>query len=193
MSKIADEFENLKDIINQKYPNCDLEIPSCIDDLSRGIYMVYILTFDDGNGSAGPIVVGHGRYNRVRIIFDEEERVTTNHFKAFLVRAYKLFGKGTYRRYIIECDSKAEAQEIETYLHGRIGGNEKFLPNNIKTALFKDSFDPLVLMVLKMAWHSSYDGLSDLRSWKAKNVIDKEWSAIAAHLKLKEPRPVKTK
>lgn len=47
-----------KNILETLYPKRITE-PATVQDIPRGVYMVYILTYNDT-----PIVVGHGKHNR---------------------------------------------------------------------------------------------------------------------------------
>lgn len=147
--------------------------------------MVYILTYNDA-----PIVVGHGKQNRAKVIFDDKNQITSAHFKAIFVRAYPLFGEGEFKQFLITCHNKNEAQEVEANLHRAIGGNNRNLPEDILTRLFKDiSSDSIAHMVLRMALSSSYDGLSDLKMWRKDGILDdKLWSVVGGRLQLDDPR-----
>ena len=73
--------------------------------------MVYILVFNNN-----PIVLGHGQRNRSKVIFDNENQITSSHLKALFVRLYNLYGNGEFNRYIISCQNKDEAKKIEVKL-----------------------------------------------------------------------------
>ena len=90
------------------YPNRILK-PISLKEIARGKYLVYILTLNDK-----PIVVGHGKQNRAKIIFDDKNQTTSNHLKALFVRIYRLFSEGfQFNQYVIECENKEEAKSIE--------------------------------------------------------------------------------
>jgi len=132
--------------------------------------MVYILTYNDN-----PIVVGHGRYNRAKVIFDNVEQTTSSHIKSFIVRCYHLFGSGKFERCIIECNSKEEARAIEHDLHQNYGGNDSALPDDIQEALY-DGFasGSVSETLLRIAQLSSFSGISDLKRWKKDLIISSE-------------------
>jgi hypothetical protein len=144
--------------------------------------MVYILLF---NGN--PIVLGHGKKNRSKVIFDNEQQITSSHLKAFIVRLYNLYGNGEFNRYIIGCENKEEAQAIESNLHKQIGGNNRNIPAEIRKQLFND-LNPKSpsYLVLEIALRSSFDGLSDLRKWRADGILSNTiWLDISRRLRLK--------
>lgn len=156
--------------------------PSSVKEISREKYLVYILTLDDK-----PIVVGHGKQNRAKIIFDDKNQITSGHLKALFVRIYRLFGEGShFHQYLIECKNKDEAKQIEAHLHREIGGNRRALPENIINQLYKGFDDnSLEKMVLQMAQHSSFDGISDIKKWRREGILkDNVWQNIKSKLEL---------
>ena len=62
----------MQNILNSLYPN-RIQIPMSIKDFIPNKYYVYILTLDNR-----PIVVGHGKQNRAKIIFDDIDHITSN-------------------------------------------------------------------------------------------------------------------
>lgn len=152
-----------------------------INEIPDKTYMVYLLLF---NGK--PIILGHGRKNRARVICDNLTQITPNHIKAIFVRLYYLFEEGTFERYVISTTDKAEAQEIEKLLHNKIGGNSREITQKIREKLFKDIVPGSnVNLLFEIALRSSFDGISDLRRWrKARLIHDDEWATIANKLKL---------
>jgi hypothetical protein len=172
-----------KNTLETLYPNRVTE-PATAQDIPRGVYMVYILTYNDT-----PIVIGHGKHNRAKVIFDDKSQITSVHIKAIFVRAYRLFGQGEFKQFVITCQSKSEAKEIEATLHRKIGGNSRNLPKDILTSLFKDiSTDSIAYMVLRMALSSSFDGLSDLKMWRKDGILcDKLWGIVGGRLQLHDP------
>ena len=170
-------------VLEEKYPQRATKLTSQTD-IPRGKYMVYILTIEDK-----PIVVGHGKHNRAKVIFDDKKQITSGHIKALFVRVYRLFGKNNFQRFIIECNDKAEAKDIEANLHHAIGGNSRELPDDIKNALFKDiPVDSIQYMVLRMALSSSFDGLADLNLWKREGILsDAIWKIVGDRLELDDP------
>jgi hypothetical protein len=169
-----------KTILETLYPNRITE-PAAAQDIPRGTYMVYILTYNDT-----PIVVGHGKQNRAKVIFDDKNQITSAHIKAIFVRAYRLFGQGEFKQFLITCHNKNEAKEIEATLHREIGGNSRKLPEDILTSLFKGiPTDSTARMVLRMALSSSFDGLSDLKMWRKDGILDDElWGIIGGRLQI---------
>jgi len=161
----------------EKFVPDRVERPENMSDLESGIFYVYILSVDDV-----PIVVGHGKRNRARVIFDTVTSVTPNHIKAMTVRLHLLFGRdgAAFERYVIRCDSKREAAEIEAAIHGTLGGNKLDVPEALLDRLFRGLDDhPMSQMVLKMALCSSFDGLADLRRWRKKGILeDTVWEPI---------------
>ncbi len=161
----------------EKFVPNRVERPEKISDLESGIFYVYILSVDNL-----PIVVGHGKRNRARVIFDTVTSITPNHIKAMTVRLHLLFGRDRveFERYVIRCDSKREAAKIEAAIHGTFGGNKLVVPETLLEDLLRglDSH-PLSKMVLKMALCSSFDGIADLRRWRKKGILeDSVWEPI---------------
>ena len=171
---------NPRDLIESAYPGRICELIS-IHDIPKDGYLVYILIRNEQ-----AVVVGHGRYNRARVIFDDINTITPSHIKAIFVRIYHLFGGGHFVRYLIECDSKQEAQQIEKDLHEKIGGNKRALSDEITQAVFR-GIEPesLTEMALRIALNSSFDGLSDIKLWRRKGILnDATWLQIKRNLRL---------
>jgi hypothetical protein len=156
-------------------------LPQTVQNIPDMGYMVYILTLDDK-----PIVLGHGQRNRAKVIFDDLNQITNGHIKALFVRAYRLFANGLFERFIIPCKDKNEAKQIESDLHGVIGGNSRDLPPSIMEAIFNNLQPGSVPhMVLQMAICSSFDGLSDLKMWRRKRILDDAtWAVVGGRLQL---------
>ena len=155
---------------------------SSAEEIPRDQYVVYLLFYDEE-----PIVVGHGKYSRARVIFDDRETITPSHIKALFVRIYHLFGgQGNFDRLLLPCASKQEASKLEREIHASIGGNTRALPEELTAAVFEGIEEGSVEeMVLKIALSSSFDGLSDLKRWKRKGIVGEEiWSVIARKLAL---------
>lgn len=173
----------IRDYLQSNYHDRLCE-PTTLHELPTDQQMVYILTFNDR-----PIVVGRGKRNRAKIVFDDKEHITCGHVKALLVRAYQLYGKGDFHRYIIRCDSKGESHQIENELHDEIGGNKTKLPEEIeKELLDKASNNPEAILVLRIALLSSFDGISDLRKWRRKGLLrDEVWKIVGDALHLEDP------
>ena len=168
------------EILQNLYPNRIIS-PININDIPKNGYMVYILVFNDN-----PIVLGHGQRNRAKIIFDNENQITSSHIKAIFVRLYILYGNGEFERYIINCQNKEEAKLIESNLHNQIGGNNRNIPIEIRDELF-DGVEPnsVSYLVLEIALRSSFDGLSDIRKWRADGILsDAIWNDISQRLRL---------
>jgi len=157
-----------------------VQIVSSVSDIPNDGYMVYVLSLDER-----AIVVGHGQKNRAKIICDNISTSTSGHIKAIFVRLYhKYCDSQNYSRFVIPCENKKEAQEIEHRVHSVIGGDNRDLPKEIINALFENlKSDSIVYLVLKIALLSSYDGLSDLRGWRNKGLLDDStWQVISERL-----------
>jgi len=166
--------DNTKEIYSEK------EIP-------KKKYVVYSLEVDNSY-----IVLGHGKKNRAKVIFDNINTITYSHLKSFKVRLYHLFkpeNAHEYVRKIIVCKDKEEAKEIEKELHGKYnGGNSNELLKEFGTDLINqaDCRSEQVELLLKIALNSSNSGLNDLKKWYKKKIIDdkKNWDIIKHILKL---------
>jgi len=171
----------MQNILNSLYPN-RIQIPKSLNDFISNKYYVYILALDNK-----PIVVGHGKQNRAKIIFDDINQITSNHLKSLFVRIYRLFSEnGQFDQYLIECKTKDEAKLIEANLHKIIGGNKRDLSKEILNKLYQDfPEDSLEHMVLKMALCSSFDGISDIKKWRREGILKADvWENIKNKLKL---------
>jgi hypothetical protein len=166
--------------LNQLYPN-RVNIPQNVNDIVNNIYYVYVLTYNDS-----PIVVGHGKKNRAKVIFDDSDTITQSHLKALLVRLYRIFGDRNFSQFVISCTSKEEAKIIEKNLHINIGGNRNEIDQNLLTILFDGiNIDSRQYIYLKLALLSSFDGLSDLKKWRRNGVIsDADWEVISNRLQI---------
>lgn len=167
-------------ILNNLYPN-RISIPNNVDDIEKENYVVYILTYNNT-----PIVVGHGKRNRARVIFDDLNQITQGHIKSLFVRIYQLYGTKTFNRFIIACTSKKEAQLIEKKLHIEIGGNSNLIDNQLLENLFSGfDIESKEWLFLKLALLSSFDGLSDLKKWRRNKIISNDiWDIISNRLRL---------
>jgi len=161
--------------ISQPKSVCEIPLPPK--------YLVYILA-----NEGCPIVVGHGRKGRAKVIFDSESDITFSHIKSTIVRLYILFrGDSKFSRFLIQCDSKTDAKNIETNIQKKFGGNTLNVPDDIQNRLFQglEEHTPN-WMVLKMALCSSFGGLSDLKKWRRSGILDDEvWKDVQERLKLK--------
>jgi hypothetical protein len=166
--------------LQELYPN-RITIPNNTQDLPKRGYMVYVLVYNNY-----PIVVGHGQMNRAKVIFDGADQITPSHLKALFVRLYRLYGNGDFARYIVLCENKEEAKVIEKNLHQQIGGNTRNLPEEIRNQLFVGlDRNSTTYLLLEIALRSSFDGLSDIRKWRADGlIIDAVWEEIANRLLL---------
>lgn len=168
------------EILQQLYPN-RIILPETIKEIPNTGYMVYILLFNEN-----PIVLGHGQRNRSKVIFDNEQQITSSHIKALFVRLYNLYGNGEFERFIIPCKNKDEAKAIESNLHKQIGGNNRNLPAEIRKQLF-NNLDPhsASYLLLEIALRSSFDGLSDIKKWHADGILNNNlWLDISQRLRL---------
>lgn len=167
------------DTLNQKYPG-QVQVPQDLAAIQTNQYLVYILALNDE-----AIVVGHGQKNRARVIFDGLGQ-TTVHFKAILVRLHHLYAPpgAVFSRYLVTCANKVEARQRERDLHALIGGNVPQVPEEMADQLFEGvEVGSMPWVLLKVAQASSYDGLSDLRKWRALGIIDeRSWAIISARL-----------
>lgn len=163
-------------------------IPQCLpikdkNELPSNTYMVYILATKDKT-----LVVGHGKLDRAKIIFDDLNHCTYNHIKSFFVRLYILFEQAEFHRFIIACDSKGEAIKKEKEIHRLIGGNTRSLSVTIQENLFSTlDQDSKVSLYLRIALVSSFSGMSDLRNWRKEEIINEtDWNTIIELLRLRD-------
>jgi len=171
----------MQKILTNLYPN-RIQKPNSIENILPNKYYVYILTLDNK-----PIVVGHGKQNRAKIIFDDTHQITANHLKSLFVRIYRLFSESSqFQQYLIECIDKEEAKLIEANLHKVIGGNKRDLSDEILEKLYHGfPENSLENMVLKMALCSSFDGISDIKKWRRENILKGDvWKNIKTRLQL---------
>ena len=157
-------------------------------------YVVYSLAVDGKF-----IVLGHGKKNRAKVIFDNINTITYSHIKSFKVRLYHLFkpeNEYEYVRKIIECNNKEDAQKKEKRLHNENeGGNTNTLVEHFHNeldlalnilALSKEESDQVKLL-LYISLNSSHSGLNDLKKWYKKEIIEKElWDSLKEILQLKD-------
>lgn len=166
--------------LNQLYPN-RIITPQNVNEIHKGTWYVYILSYNER-----AIVVGQGQRNRARVIFDDIEISTDNHYKSLFVRLYRLFGNGVFNQFLITCNSRDESKIIETALHREIGGKGTVIENDILENLFQNiERSSSIWAFLKIALLSSYSGLSDLKKWRRGGIInDLEWQIITDKLQI---------
>lgn len=168
--------------IQKLYPSV-IDVNS-IEDLPQKGYMVYILLCNDK-----AIVVGHGKKNRSKVIFDKSNGDSTTHYKAILVRLYMIYEPASeYRRCIIPCDSKEQSKSIEYILHKNknVGGAGMNFTQKINDVL-KCEENSIANMLIKIALASNYDGLSDLKKWRKNKIIDDTvWSILKKKFNLSD-------
>jgi len=157
--------------------------PVALDRIPTGQYLVYAL---ERNGQV--IVLGHGQRSRARVVLDDLTHTTKNHIKALFVRLYHVYGSESdvYQRFVIRCADKAEAAAVERQLHSRLGGNNRDIPDAIRSSLFAGLTPHSVpLTLLHAALLSSYDGLNDLRNLHQHGIIsNSDWAVITRKLRL---------
>jgi hypothetical protein len=170
----------------EKHHKSDLIRPASIADIPGATELVYILLWD-----GKPIVIGSGKSNRARVLFDDAEQCTV-HLKSLVVRLHQLYGGGERlaTRLLVRCDSAATSKAIESTLHRKFGGNETKLPQAILDRLFKDiAPHSTPWLLLHQALLSAYDGQSDLKRWRKHGLIaDTDWTLICGKLSLRERR-----
>ncbi len=172
--------ERLEHICNQVNKECatQLEVSEIesLDRMPRGSEMVYLLAHGEEL-----VVAGRGERNRAKVIFDGLH-TTTVHYKAMKVRILHVYGDRDvpFRRFIIVCPDRTRSTTVERKVHQILGGNN----NNSNQAYLDAIFsalgdDEIAKIFMKLALLSSYDGLSDLKKWREKEVIgDIQWNAI---------------
>ena len=170
---------NIKELLQKKYPHQVL-IPSARKDIPKNkIYMVYVLVRNDK-----AVVVGHGKFNRAQVIFDDTTKATNGHIKALYIRLYHRYGQATdrYERFIVKFPNKEKAKAAESELHKLIGGNKLAIPTEISASLFAGlNASGLPMLLLKLALASAYSGFSDLRRWNKLGLINSTDAAIVAN------------
>jgi hypothetical protein len=157
-------------------------VPHTLADIPRNSELVYGLILDDV-----AVVCGRGKCNRAKVIFDGAQQ-TTVHIKAMTVRLHRRYGPPhqVVERFVIPCVSKAEALAVERDLHRSIGGDGPNIPPEIQAALLAGlpPSSPAYIL-LRAALLSAYDGLSDLRRWRAAGIADDAtWAEINQRLAL---------
>ena len=170
---------NIKELLQKKYPHQVL-IPGARKDIPKNkIYMVYVLVRNDK-----AVVVGHGKFDRAQVIFDDTTKATNSHIKAVYVRLYHRYGQATdrYERFIVKFPNKEKAKAAESELHKLFGGNKLAIPTEISASLFAGlNASGLPMLLLKLALASAYSGFSDLRRWNKLGLINSTDAAIVAN------------
>ena len=156
--------------------NIAFQICNGIEDLNITEYMVYILMVDNN-----AIVIGVGKKNRAKVIFDNETNITKYHIKSIVVKLYqKYYPNATYHKIIIPCENRISALEIEKDLHEYFNGNKIIITDEIKLKLDECKMQESSKLIIKLALLSSYSALSDLHKWKkAKLINEEQWNEIA--------------
>jgi len=157
------------DILSNLYGERIIEIQTHLQ-IPGDEYMVYIFGMNDS-----PVVVGHGKKIRSKLICDDLTQITKGHIKAFFVRCCLLYGEGPFDRLVIRCQNKQEALQTESVVHGLIGGNVLQLPPEVEDQLFQD-IEPGSKsdMVLRMAMASSFSAISDLLKWDRLGLLSQD-------------------
>jgi hypothetical protein len=171
--------QNAQQIIEKAYPGRLQRVTREADIRNEKGYMVYILMFNNR-----PIVLGMGKHNRARVIVDNLATLTANHIKAIHVRLYRLYGKGTFDSFIISCESREEAKDIENRLHLSVGGRDCKVPGDIEACLFEGlPPESNECLFLRLALLSSFSGISDLRRWRQHRILDDAtWNTVDTRL-----------
>lgn len=183
------QYKSKKDLKNDLKNNFS-------DQKHKEHYMVYALTFNDK-----AIVVGHGRYDRAQVIFDNYETYTLTHIKSTLIRMYHLAYKenekdvydnriNIYQRFIGFCGDKKLAEKIEKNMQAQYGGNQNEIPSELKNSILINTHnDKMARIILDLAFSSGYCGLSDLYKWRRKDnqlgIGDIVWNKIWDDLHLR--------
>lgn len=170
-------------ILEKDYAN-RFHIIDNVKDIPYNVQMVYILLFNEK-----AIIVGRGKKNRSKVIFDTLEK-TTDHYKATMVRLYNLYeNDAKYTRIIIPCEDKKESESIENDLHRKIGGKGVSLTDKIKSELFSDIHEDSkeVAMLIKMILISSYNGISDMKNWRKCDLLNPNtWNIISKKFRVEQ-------
>jgi len=196
-------YEDFVNSIHEIQPEINVEIFQSKEALSKDLkdkykdlkhnkyYMVYALTFKDK-----AIAIGHGRYDRAKVIFDNYNTYTRSHIKSTLIRFYHLAyiednEKNIYQRFVAFCGDKILAEKIEGRLHNEFGGNNNQIDEDIKKSVLKKSYQNRESkIIIDFALLSSYCGLSDLHHWRNNSQelgFDNEiWNMIWDDLNLKK-------
>lgn len=169
-------------ILQQLFPGRVLA-PRTPEEIPRNVSLVYILCSNDQ-----PIVVGTGKFNRARVIFDDASRITRGHLKSLFVRLRHLYDRGEvdYQRFVIPFDSMTKARGAEKQLHQKIGGNHRRIDPGLQTELLRGlAHDTIPWLLLNQAIHSAFDGQDDLIRWWKKGLIhEHDWAVVKDRLRL---------
>ena len=157
------------------------EVKSLIE-IPKDKYLIYALSVNDKY-----VVLGRGKYNRAKVIFDDIENISYNHIKSFKVRLYHLFTSNLkFKREIIIVNSINQAKKLEKEKHKYLGGNSLVIDRQIEDRLFNLCKDEeIVTLLLRIALRSSFSGLYDLRKWYKEKIISEfHWKKISNILQL---------
>lgn len=179
--------QDVCEYLNKEFPLQVIE-PRGVEEIPANTALVYVLCRDDQ-----AIVVGEGKQNRAKVIFDDKTRCTKSHIKSLMVRAHHLCaGPGVrFRRFVVRCADKVEARHREKALHRLFGGNSCRLPADAEKKIFSGLRpDSPAWLVLRMACASSFSGLADLHGWRRKGIVNDEvWAEITNRLQLQNLKP----
>lgn len=168
--------------LRQEFGDRLLQISSR-SDIPKGVCLVYILLCGDQ-----ALVVGEGKENRARVITDSRTSITPGHKKSLKVRLYLLYGDQSkiFSAFVIKCDSKDTAREIEKRIHRTIGGNDNTIDSEVIENLLRGlENSSLAWLLLKQALFSAFDGISDLKKWRREGLIkDDTWAEICKRLEI---------
>lgn len=138
------------------------------------------------------IILGHGRWDRARVIFDNLTKYTATHCKSGLLRLYNIYdlslaNKPKIGRYMIMCENKIEAEKLEHELQRQFGGNVSEVPQYLLDHILQ-GFAPgsPVWLLIMLAFQSNFSPLTDLNKWRRKGLIpdDAIWNEIVRLLYL---------
>ena len=167
---------------NQEFVDMNFQEVKNISDIPKNKYLIYALSIDGKY-----IVLGRGKYNRAKVIFDNIDQISYNHIKSLKIRLYHLFGShSNFKREIVITESIEHAKDLEKEKHKLFGGNSLEIDSNIIDKLFKDlKNDSRIKLFLEIAVTSRYSGLNDLRRWYKEQIISEaHWQKISNMLQL---------
>lgn len=186
------DIQSLRTSIGPQFSLIDCSHNSSAETLKlypeKNEYRVYIMTRDDN-----AIILGHGRWDRAKVIFDDLSKYTATHCKSGLLRLYNLYDlslttKPSIGRYMILCENKVQAEKLEHELQRKFGGNVSEVPQYLFDFILRNysKGSPEWLLVM-MAFQSNFSPLTDLCKWRRKGLIlDNVWKNLVDLLYLKE-------